>query len=156
MYLTIDIPVIMDLILIIIVLVIIISIGLILSKPFLNEGEVEKISVLRGNYSAKYEELLKEIKSLESDYETEQIPEKVALKMNHKKLQAAELLRKLSSQPQMAAQRDSVQDFDAVDDGDRHINSLDEPRPSMICPHCGRPVYTGDKFCASCGHRLEL
>jgi hypothetical protein len=40
--------------------------------------------------------------------------------------------------------------------GDMELNMGTTANQQRFCSQCGTPVKLGDKFCASCGHRLEV
>ena len=36
------------------------------------------------------------------------------------------------------------------------IRNIDEEKPTQTyCPNCGEPVHSSDRFCSSCGIKLE-
>lgn len=147
----------MDFILIFVILAITVIIGYILSRPFLNVETTNHFSVVKDDLGLAYEELLQEIKAMQSAFEDGDLPEGEYWQgLEEKKQQAANLLRRIDDQmepgpvPSIRARSQPQQEDQLpVKDND------DDPQGTTICPHCGSTVVSSDKFCANCGKTLK-
>jgi hypothetical protein len=84
----------MDIFLIVIVMAIIIAIGLILSKPFLDESSINIAPGIKNNKDEnQYQQLLRAIKSLEDRCKAGENTDEICDQLDQKKRQAANLLR---------------------------------------------------------------
>ena len=130
----------MNIPLIIITFLIVIIISYILSRPFLN-GHVDPESLTSlSQYKTQYETLLGEIKNLEVAFKRTQ-DQTYYEKIEAKKEMAADLLRLIDQEQQQA--------FPSSTTGEAPQSA------TIICPHCGRRIVSGDKFCNYCGNRLQ-
>lgn len=130
----------MNIPLILITVLMVIIISYILSRPFLKaDNEPEPVTTL-SQYESQYDALLGEIKTLEVTFERTQ-DQSYRQQIEDKKEAAADLLILIDQEKQQPPAANPA---------------WDAPHPTtVICPHCGRRVISGDKFCAYCGHRLQ-
>ena len=88
----------MDIFLIIFIVIIVFVIGFILSRPFLNADQQQVPSKATTNYHSEYQEILKEIKSIQEAYPEALMKEEISDQLEKKKLEAARLLRLINEE----------------------------------------------------------
>ncbi len=151
-------------------------VGLFIARPFLvphaHAPQPRKKMSRRQQLLAQKEDILDAIHDLEFDYETGKIPVEL---FEHQrellKVQAAAVLKELDA---LKAQRPAKpksrkeQDIEAAIMQRRKRAKAQPPakrasasngrttKAARFCPECGEQVDPSDKFCASCGHRLQL
>lgn len=97
----------MDIFLIVIVMAIIIAIGLILSKPFLDESSINTAPGIKNNKDEiQYQQLLRAIKLLEDRCQAVENTDEICEQLDQKKRQAANLLRLIN--PNLEDKRSSL------------------------------------------------
>ncbi len=152
----------MDIILILIILAITTVIGYILSRPFINNDSVNLLQEAQGDPRMAYEDVLREIKTIEAEYGAGDLSENLYhQEISEKKQQAADLLRLMDTAVQLPSERinqgQSQRDIPLEDLENTHLPQ--EPAPEnvaeKICPICGSTVVSDDKFCPNCGRSLQ-
>jgi rubrerythrin len=143
----------MDIFIVIITLVIVIGITYILSRPFTKLEPAKETPGNTKNYRRRYEDLLREIKTLQDECKHFDAPEEICKKIEEKKQHAANLLRLIN------APREENTNCNTVDEPfDPEETQPESPfidKKAFLCPKCGYPVATSDKFCSHCGNRLH-
>jgi rubrerythrin len=152
----------MDIIIILIILGITILIGYVLSRPFISSEPVDQLSGV-SEARLTYEDVLKEIKVIEAQYEAGDVPEAVfRQEIEEKKHQAADLLRQMNSAIQSSpSHTDSDQKArqnGLASDPENSAHSQElavKDEEEKICSNCGSTVVSTDKFCPNCGRSLS-
>ena len=140
----------MELLLIIIVIILVLAITAVLSRPFWKPAPVNGTMDADINYELQYQQLLIEIKSLESKLKENQSSQDYAALIEEKKDQAANLLRQIDS-PEYDDLESNPENIETQDD---NPDQNGPPTDRFICPQCGSRVHSSDKFCPRCGSRL--
>ena len=145
----------------IIVLFIFLLAGVLVIRPFLENGAGQALSAT-GRYDsllAERERIYSAIEDLELDFELKKISEEehdrgrqVLLK------EAATVLKKIDDHPYHAKKGKKTSPTAAGDDDLERL--IAERRKTLhgsrvdVCPACGKPVSVDDLFCSSCGEKL--
>lgn len=143
----------MDILLIIITLVIVMGIAYILSRPFAHLEPAAETPGDTQNVEQQYEDLIREIKTLQDECDHLETPEEICRQIEEKKQLAANLLRQIS-----AAIKEQPTPYRADESIDPEETQPENPflHDSLyVCPQCGGHVATSDKFCTHCGNRLQ-
>ena len=143
----------MDILLIIITLVIVMGIAYILSRPFTNPAPVPETPGKAQNYQHQYENLLREIKTLQDECENFDAPQELCAQIEEKKHLAANLLRLINVPVEEDLTTHPVNE--PLDPEDTQPENPFLRGNSTVCPQCGSHVASSDKFCTYCGHRLQ-
>ncbi|MFW5714636.1 MAG: zinc-ribbon domain-containing protein [Brevefilum sp.] len=143
----------MDILLIIITVVIVMGIGYILSRPFSNPQPAPATTGKTQNYQRQYENLLREIKTLQDDCENFETSQELCDQIEVKKQQAARLLKFINTPLEKELTPYPVND--PVDPEETQPENHFLRGNKAVCPQCGRRVASSDKFCIYCGHRLQ-
>jgi NADH pyrophosphatase NudC (nudix superfamily) len=138
-------------------LALLIVVGLILSKPLLTAGPQSTQSLdKRRQLELRKEAFLAEIRRLDFDHETGNIPTDVyELQRTQLMNEAAVVLREMDELPAAAGEDIQAQIEAAV------LQRRDHRAPSSngqagFCTQCGQPLDADDKFCARCGQPLRV
>jgi hypothetical protein len=144
-----------------ILLVIFILTAVIISRPFLDEGN-SRVIVSPGRYDsllAERERLLSSIEDLDLEYELEKISSREHTRNRDLLLkQAAEVLMQLDKLDVPSWKKGQKS---AVKVAEVELEEMIEARrqelkgeKSNLCPQCGKLVKPGDLFCSHCGEGL--
>ena len=143
----------MDILLIIITVVIVMGIAFILSRPFANPKPASLPARESPDIRRQYETLLREIKALQDECEHLNDPDEACSQIEEKKLQAADLLRRMNAPLDEVLVLEPAQVHPEAED--TRPESFFFRDNTTVCPRCGRRVASSDKFCTHCGNRLQ-
>ncbi len=145
----------------IIVLFIFLLAGVLVVRPFLEDGSQNALSSA-GRYDsllAERERLYRAIEDLDLDLELQKISEDEHDKGRQELLsEAAAVLQKIENHPRHSKYR--IQDSRTVESDDDLERLIAERRKVLqaargdVCPKCGQAISTDDQFCSSCGEKL--
>jgi rubrerythrin len=144
----------MDALLIIITIAIVVAIGYILSRPFFGADAVSERPFPEAPhpYERQYQDLLREIKTLEAECQAGENDKRVT-QIEILKEKAANLLRLIDVQSEDDIPGYPADDASQSPEFQPEIGSHRDG--SYICPQCGSRVIASDKFCPHCGHQLQ-
>ena len=149
---------------ILLTIALIIVLLLYLLRPFLTAPLTNQSATPRQKLLAQKEQLLDQIRALDFDHTTGKIPEEVYQAQRHLLLREAALVsQQLDSHVANPADVDAAIETAVA----RLRHNSPQPtaqttpaikangQPSRFCPQCGKPTDSHDKYCASCGHKLQ-
>ena len=132
-------------------------VGVYVFRPILAPTHQPLPTTQRDTLLIQKEALLNEIKALDFDFETGQMPEESYQRERYKLIQqAADTLRQLD---QLPAETDSVDEqieaaIAALRGIKPAVKSANSHARPATCTKCSQPISTGDKFCRNCGEKL--
>ncbi|MCB8943929.1 MAG: zinc ribbon domain-containing protein [Ardenticatenaceae bacterium] len=144
---------------ILLTIALIIVLLLYLLRPFLIPTITDKPVTPQQKLQAEKEHLLDQIRALDFDHTTGKIPEEMYQTQRYRLLQQAALVaQQLDSH--VADPTDMETAIETAVARLRQgqpttITPSTNGKPSRFCPQCGQPTDPHDKFCASCGHKLQ-
>lgn len=143
----------MDYLIVFFIVIIVIATGYILSKPFSKQmDQSEEINLLEHEH--RYQNLLEEIREIEKDCDSGNMPKEDCRQMiTEKKELAANLLRVID--PTMKIENIVTNEIKAAQPEDAQGLGQFQSQGAMFCPQCGDQVLPNDKFCMHCGHILQ-
>lgn len=137
-------------------LALLIVVGLVLARPLLTAVPQSTHSLdERRQLEQQKEAYLAEIRTLDFDHETGNIPPEVyELQRTQLMNEAAAVLREMDELP--AAEEDIQAQIEAAVLLRRHHHAQSSNGHAGFCTQCGQPLDAGDKFCARCGQPLRV
>ena len=142
----------------------IIMLLLYLLRPFLTPTTANQPTTPRQKLLADKEKLLDHIRALDFDHTTGKIPDEVyQAQRYHFIREAAVITQQLDSHTVDPANIET-----AIETAVARLRQQQPPttitptpapppngKPGQFCPQCGQRTAAHDKFCASCGHKLQ-
>jgi hypothetical protein len=131
-------------------------VGLFLARPLLiAKPQPTKHLTRRQQLEQDKEAYLSEIRALDFDYETGNIPPEVYDQQRAQLVQeAAAILKELDDLP--AEDGDVYSQIEAAVAARRHQPAISSNGQARFCTQCGHPLDAGDKFCSRCGQVVQV
>ena len=143
----------MDILLLVLLFTIIAATGYILSKPFLNQDQLVGELAMDPDFDQRYYQLLQEIKAIEENCISEEMPDDLCSQVEALKKQAADLLKQADLLSDRIPQKSLYAGSSKVDD--HHPGTTPTQEQPVYCSKCGSQIINGDKFCVHCGQNLK-
>jgi hypothetical protein len=133
-----------------------IVVGLFLARPLLiAKPEPTKQLTRRQQLEQDKEAYLREIRALDFDYETGNIPPEVYEQQRAQLVKgAAAILKELDDLP--ADEGEVYSQIEAAVAAKRHQHAMSSNGQARFCTQCGHRLDEGDKFCSRCGEALHV
>lgn len=137
-------------------LALLIVVGLFLARPLLiAKPQPTKQLTRRQQLEQNKDAYLSEIRALDFDHETGNIPQEVYEQQRAQLVQeAAAILKELDDLP--AEDGDVYSQLEAAVAARRHQHAMSSNGHARYCTQCGQPLDAGDKFCSRCGQAQQI